>query len=72
MAETASCSARTGSGFTEAELGGVIAAFSARQASEILIGRARERARGAGDNISLAIIKLVEVPTKEPEPPGDS
>lgn len=56
--------------FSEAELGGVIAAYSARQASEILIGRARERAHGEGDNVSLAIVKLVEAPTKAPVAPN--
>jgi serine/threonine protein phosphatase PrpC len=48
--------------FSDAELGGVIAAFSAREASELLISRARARANGEGDNISVAILKLVEVP----------
>ena len=48
--------------FSEAELGGVIAAFSAREASELLISRARARANGEGDNISVAILKLAEVP----------
>ena len=46
--------------FGAAELGGVIAAYSAREAAEALFDRARSRARGDGDNISLAIIKLVE------------
>lgn len=50
--------------FGEAELGGVIAAYSAREASELLIGRARTRAKGEGDNVSLAILKLVGVPGK--------
>lgn len=51
--------------FGEAELGGVIAAYSAREASELLIGRARTRAKGEGDNVSLVILKLVEVPAKK-------
>ena len=51
--------------FSEAELGGVIAAHSAREASEQLISRARTRAQGEGDNVSLAILKLVEVPAKK-------
>ncbi|MBS1228490.1 MAG: protein serine/threonine phosphatase [Proteobacteria bacterium] len=50
--------------FDDVELAGVIAATSARQASEQLIGRARARAVGDGDNISLAILKLVAVPHK--------
>ena len=48
--------------FGAAELGGVIAAYSAREAAERLIDRARKRANGDGDNISLAIVKLLEAP----------
>ena len=55
--------------FDDAELGGIGASFSARQASEILLERARERGAGGGDNISLAIIKLVEIETTKPKPP---
>jgi PPM family protein phosphatase len=51
--------------FGDAELGGVIAAHSAREASELLIDRARSRAKGEGDNVSLAILKLVSVPDKK-------
>lgn len=51
--------------FGDTELGGVIAAYSAREASELLIGRARTRAKGEGDNVSLVILKLVEVPVKK-------
>ena len=52
--------------FSDAELGGVVAAYSAREASELLISRARTRARGEGDNVSVAILKLVEAPAKKP------
>ncbi|MBS1196527.1 MAG: Protein phosphatase 2C-like protein [Proteobacteria bacterium] len=57
--------------FTEAELGGVLAAFSAREACEVLIKRARDRCGGEGDNVSLAIIKLkaAEVPKPKVPPP---
>ncbi|MFT3849180.1 MAG: protein phosphatase 2C domain-containing protein [Propionivibrio sp.] len=53
--------------FGDAELGGIIAAYSAREASALLIGRARTRAKGEGDNVSLALLKLVEasVPAKK-------
>lgn len=44
--------------FSDAELGGVIAAHPARAAAETLIDRARARGHGEGDNISLAILKL--------------
>ncbi len=55
--------------FDEAELGGVIEAFSAREASEKLIDRARQRAKGEGDNLSLAIVKFKEVAPPKPAPP---
>lgn len=44
--------------FEPDELGAVVAAHAPRRAAEVLIERARERAQGAGDNISLVIIKL--------------
>ena len=56
------CSDGLWSYFEDAELGGVLAAYSAREASEVLINRARERAHGEGDNVSLAILRLVEAP----------
>lgn len=51
--------------FSDAELGGVVAAFSAREACDTLISRARDRANGEGDNVSVVIIKLVEAPEKK-------
>ena len=48
-----------------AALGGVLAAHTARAASELLIERARTRAQGEGDNVSLAVLKLVEAPSKK-------
>ena len=44
--------------FTDAELGSVLTALSARQASEFLADKARLRAKGGGDNLSLAIVKV--------------
>jgi serine/threonine protein phosphatase PrpC len=44
--------------FDDAEMGSIIDGNSAREASEILIEKARQRARGSGDNLSLVIIKL--------------
>lgn len=52
--------------FGDPELGSVLAAYSAREASELLIGRARTRAQGEGDNVSLVILKLVDAPEKKP------
>jgi PPM family protein phosphatase len=46
--------------FGDAELGSMLAAYSAREACELLISRARTRAKGEGDNASLAILKLVD------------
>lgn len=49
--------------FTDQELAWVIhGAASAREASELLIGRARAMGNGEGDNISLVILKLVDKP----------
>lgn len=50
--------------FGDAELGSLVAAYSAREASDRLIDRARTRARGEGDNASLIVIKLLEAPEK--------
>lgn len=56
--------------FNDPELGGVIAAFSAREACEVLIKRSRERGDGEGDNISLAIIKYKSIaPPQAKAPP---
>ncbi len=52
--------------FSDTELGGVVAAHSAREASELLISRARARAKGEGDNVSVVILKLMEAPAKKP------
>ena len=45
--------------FTDAELGAVISKNAPRQASELLIGKAAERAQGKGGNCTMAIVKLV-------------
>ena len=56
--------------FSDAELGEVLFAHSAREACDILITRARQRARGEGDNVSIVVLKLVEIeiPAKKPPP----
>lgn len=49
--------------FSDSELGAALAMNSPRQASEMLIGKARERAAGtAADNCTMAIVKLVDPP----------
>jgi len=51
---------------SEEETGQILATQSPRDAASALIELARQRARGGGDNISLAIIKLVEVAPRPP------
>ncbi|MDD2883633.1 MAG: protein phosphatase 2C domain-containing protein [Dechloromonas sp.] len=48
--------------FDEQELADVLGQYSARQACEQLIELARQRAGGSGDNLSLAVIKLIDRP----------
>lgn len=48
--------------FTTQELGTVLNGLSPREGSQFLIEKARQRAAGGGDNLSLAILKL-ELPT---------
>ncbi|THF60483.1 PP2C family protein-serine/threonine phosphatase [Pseudothauera rhizosphaerae] len=50
--------------FSDEELCGAVAALPTREAAQTLVTRARERADGYGDNISVAIIKLVEAPVR--------
>ena len=50
--------------FGDAELGSLVAAYPAREASDRLIDRARKRAQGDGDNASLIVIKLLDAPQK--------
>jgi PPM family protein phosphatase len=51
--------------FTEAELSAAVAANSPRQASELLIRKARERAQAHGDNCTFAIVKLNSLPEEQ-------
>ena len=44
--------------FSPAEMGSVLSALTPREATEFLIDKARSRARGGGDNLSLVIVKL--------------
>ena len=48
--------------FTEDELGTVLEALAPREASEYLIEKARARAQGTGDNLSLVIVKFEPLP----------
>ena len=47
---------------SDAELAAEVCSRRARDAAEVLVERARKRGAGAGDNISLALIKLVDAP----------
>ena len=44
--------------FTSEEIGSVLCALPAREATEFLIDKARSRARGGGDNLSIVVIKV--------------
>lgn len=44
--------------FSPNEIGSALSMLSAREATEFLIQKARSRARGGGDNLSLVIVKL--------------
>jgi serine/threonine protein phosphatase PrpC len=55
--------------FSDLELGSVLSNLSPRDASEFLIEKARARAKGIGDNLSLVIIKLDPLQSPESEVP---
>lgn len=44
--------------FTPKELGAIVNTLTPREASEMLISKARQRAHGGGDNLSLALIRV--------------
>jgi serine/threonine protein phosphatase PrpC len=44
--------------FTPKELGAIVHGLPPREASEMLVGKARQRARGGGDNLSLALVRV--------------
>lgn len=44
--------------FTPKELGAILHALPPREASEMLVSKARQRARGSGDNVSLALARI--------------
>ena len=43
---------------TAREIGAIINALSPREATEMLISKARQRARGSGDNLSLVLVRV--------------
>jgi len=44
--------------FTPKEIGAIVHALPPREASEMLVGKARQRARGGGDNLSMALARI--------------
>lgn len=48
--------------FTPRELGAIVHTLAPREAAEMLVTKARHRARGGGDNLSLAIVRLEASP----------
>jgi serine/threonine protein phosphatase PrpC len=44
--------------FTPREMGEVLNALPPREAVELLVNKARSRARGGGDNLSLAVVRM--------------
>jgi PPM family protein phosphatase len=44
--------------FTPKEIGAIVHALPPREASEMLISKARQRARGGGDNVSLVLARI--------------
>jgi serine/threonine protein phosphatase PrpC len=44
--------------FSALELGAIVQGLPPREAGEMLLSKARQRARGGGDNISLAIVRV--------------
>lgn len=44
--------------FSPSEMGSALSMLSPREATEFLIQKARSRARGGGDNLSLVVVKL--------------
>ncbi|MFO1294927.1 MAG: protein phosphatase 2C domain-containing protein [Rubrivivax sp.] len=48
--------------FTPKEIGAIVHTLPPREASEMLVGKARQRARGGGDNLSLALARIDPLP----------
>ncbi|MES2089427.1 MAG: protein phosphatase 2C domain-containing protein [Pseudomonadota bacterium] len=44
--------------FTPKELGAIVHTLTPREAAEMLVGKARHRARAGGDNLSLALVRV--------------
>jgi serine/threonine protein phosphatase PrpC len=50
--------------FTPRELGAIVNTLPPREAAEMLINKARQRAQGGGDNLSIALVRIDRAPTE--------
>ena len=55
--------------FSPAELASVLDSLAPREATEFLIDKARSRARGGGDNLSLVVVKIEALAEEKKLPP---
>jgi len=55
--------------FSPAELASVLDSLTPREATEFLIDKARSRARGGGDNLSLVVVKIEALIEEKKQPP---
>jgi serine/threonine protein phosphatase PrpC len=55
--------------FTPKEIGAIVHALPPREASEMLVTKARQRARGGGDNLSVALARIDALRTERPAAP---
>ncbi len=54
--------------FTPKEIGAIVNALPAREATEMLINKARQRAAGGGDNLSVALVRVDRIPQERAAP----
>ena len=50
--------------FTPREIGAIVNTLPAREATEMLISKARQRAGGGGDNLSVALVRIDRLPAE--------
>ena len=55
--------------FSPAELASVLESLTPREATEFLIDKARSRARGGGDNLSLVVVRIEALADEKKLPP---
>ena len=55
--------------FTPKEIGAIVHALPPREASEMLVTKARQRARGGGDNLSVALARIDPLRSERPAAP---